>query len=81
MGSFIHPLRDKPHTFKELVAWARDIKLGIKTNASENMFTEEIKDDITGGKSITDENEKSMTLNFSILIFKPRHFIRLFSFK
>ena len=45
------------------------------------MFIEEIEDDINGGKNISDENEKGMISNFSIVIFKPRHSIMLFSFK
>ena len=51
--------------------------LVIKTNASENMFIEKLKDDTTRGKNIIDEDEKSVTLNFTTIVFKPRHSIML----
>ena len=40
------------------------------------MFMEEIEDSI-GRKSIIDEDEESVTSNFTTVIFKPQHSIML----
>ena len=40
------------------------------------MFMEEIEDSI-GRKSIIDEDEESVTSNFTTIIFKPQHPIML----
>ena len=39
------------------------------------MSIEEIKDNTIGGKTISDKDEESVTSNFTIVVFKPRHSI------
>ena len=39
------------------------------------MSIEELKDDIIEGKNIINEDEESVTSNFTIVVFKPRHSI------
>ena len=41
------------------------------------MSMEEIENDNTRGKRIIDEDEESVTSNFTIIIFKSRHYIML----
>lgn len=41
------------------------------------MSIEGIEDDITRGKNITDEDEKSAISNFTTISFKPQHSIML----
>ena len=60
---------------KELVTQAHDIELLIKTNASENMSIKELENDITRGKNIIYEDKKSVTSNYTTIVFKPRYSI------
>ena len=64
-----------PRTLKELVTQAHDIELLIKTNASENMSIKELENDITRGKNIIYEDKKSVTSNYTTIVFKPRYSI------
>ena len=64
-----------PCTLKELVTQAHDIELLIKTNASENMSIKELENDITRGKNIIYEDKKSVTSNYTTIVFKPRYSI------